>query len=91
MLCFFLKKQYSRKCIRSKQLKEKDKNLKVRQCPKQIQLFLEKGCQKKMCSRQSRKVIWDMINTVTVFCCFPLAHAKSMASCAILSNFFEEQ
>ena len=36
-----------------------------------------------MCTRQSRKVIWDMINTLfltlqlqNVFCCFPLAHAN---------------
>ena len=26
--------------------------------------YFEKGCRKKMCTRQSRKVIWDMINTL---------------------------
>ena len=29
-----------------------------------IYSYLEKGCRKKMCTRQSRKVIWDMINTL---------------------------
>ena len=28
-----------------------------------IYSYFEKGCRKKMCMRQSRKVIWDMINT----------------------------
>ena len=26
--------------------------------------YFEKGCWRKMCMRQSRKVIWDMINTL---------------------------
>jgi len=26
--------------------------------------YFEKGCRKKMCTRQSRKVTWDMINTL---------------------------
>ena len=26
--------------------------------------YFEKGCRKQMCTRQSRKVIWDMINTL---------------------------
>ena len=26
--------------------------------------YFEKGCRRKMCTRQSRKVIWDMINTL---------------------------
>ena len=50
-----------------------------------IQLFRER-LSEKMCTRQSRKVIWDMINTLfpTLLCscrayfsCFPLALAKS--------------
>ena len=28
-----------------------------------IYSYFEKGCREKMCMRQSRKVIWDMINT----------------------------
>ena len=65
-----------------------------------IYSHFEKGCQKKMCTRQSQKVIWDMINrlfltTVAVkptFVIFPLALANilSVAFRAILSNFFEE-
>ena len=44
--------------------------------------FFEKGCRKKVCTRQSRMVIWDMTNTLfhcscqTYFCCFPLALAN---------------
>ena len=39
------------------------------QLPKQatkpyIYSYFEKGCRQKMCTRQSRKVIWDMINTL---------------------------
>ena len=56
----------------------------------------------KMCTRQSRKVIWDMVDTRTVpddcscrtyFCCFPLALANTFSwpFVPILSNFFEEQ
>ena len=26
--------------------------------------YFEKGCRRKMCTQQSRKVIWDMINTL---------------------------
>ena len=52
-----------------------------------IQLFRER-LSEKMCTRQPRKVIWDMINTLfltavrndcscrTSFCCFPLALAN---------------
>ena len=29
-----------------------------------IYSYFEKGCRRKMCTRQSRKVIWDMINTL---------------------------
>ena len=55
---------------------------------------------KKMCTQQSRKVIWDMINTlfltVSLFnllslLSFSIRKHTSMASCVILSNFFEEQ
>ena len=41
------------------------------------------GCRKEMCTRQSPKVLWDMINALfwhcscrTYFCCFPLALAN---------------
>ena len=64
-----------------------------------IQLFRER-LSEKMCTRQSRKVIWDMINTLfltlklsnLLYCCFPLALAniRPWAFRAILSNFFEE-
>ena len=46
-----------------------------------IQLFRESLSQK-MCTRQNRKVIWDMIHCYrdcscrTYFCCFPLALAN---------------
>ena len=49
-----------------------------------IQLFRERLSQK-LCTRQSRKVVWDMINELfltlycscrTYFCCFPLALAN---------------
>ena len=30
----------------------------------EIYSYFEKGCWKKMCTRQSRKVIWDMIDTL---------------------------
>ena len=66
-----------------------------------IQLFRER-LSEKMCTRQSRKVIWDMINTLssyndcscrTYFGCFPLAikNITSLTFRNILSNFFEEQ
>ena len=54
-----------------------------------------------MCTRQSRMAIWDMINTLfrttvavePTFVVFFFSTSKlmSMASRAILSNFFEEQ
>ena len=53
-----------------------------------------------MCTRQSRKVIWDMINTlflvlqlskILLLLSFSTRKHTSMASCAILSNFCEEQ
>ena len=51
---------------------------------KRILLFREK-LSEKMCTRQSRKVIWDVINTLRYswhcscrifYCCFPLAFAN---------------
>ena len=60
----------------------------------------EKSCRKKMCTRQSRMAIWDMINTLflttvavepTFVAFFSTSKRMSMASRAILSNFFEEQ
>ena len=54
----------------------------------------------KMCSRQSRKVIWDMFNTLfltlwlsnlLLLLSFSTRRHTSMASSAILSNFFEKQ
>ena len=53
-----------------------------------------------MCTQQSRKVIWDMINTLFLtlslfnllsLLSFSIRKHTSMASCVILSNFFEEQ
>ena len=65
-----------------------------------IQLFRER-LSEKMCTRQSRKVMWDMINTLfpddcscrTYFRCFPLALENTFTwpFVPILSNFFEEQ
>ena len=64
----------------------------------QIQLFREK-LSEKMCTRQSREVIWDMINTLfltlelsnlLLLLSFRNRKHMSMASCAILANFFEE-
>ena len=65
-----------------------------------IQLFRE-ILSEEMCTRQSRKGIWDMINTLfptTVavedyFFCFPLALANtySWPFVPILSNFFENK
>ena len=55
---------------------------------------------KKICARRSRKVIWDMINTLfltlklsklLLLLSFSTRRNKSMASRAILSNFFEKQ
>ena len=54
----------------------------------------------KMCTRQSRKVIWDMINilfltlqlsNLLLLLSFSTRRHISMAHLAILSNFFEEQ
>ena len=60
-----------------------------------IQLFRER-LSEKMCTRQSRKVIWDMINTLflsNLLCCFPLALENTFPwpFVPILSNFFEER
>ena len=64
-----------------------------------IQLVQER-LSEKMCTRQSRKVIWDLIYTLFLtlqllnlllllsFIC--IRKHSSTASCAILSNFFEE-
>ena len=54
----------------------------------------------KMCTRQSRKVTWGMINTLLLtmqlsnlllLLSFSICKHTSMASRAIVSNFFEEQ
>ena len=64
-----------------------------------IELFRER-LSEKMCRRQSRKVIRDMINTLfltlqqsnlLLLLSFSTRKHMSMASRAILSNFFEEQ
>ena len=67
---------------------------------KYIQLFRER-LSEEMCTRQFRKIIWDMINTLfpddcscrTYFRCFPLALENTFTwpFVPILSNFFEEQ
>ena len=53
-----------------------------------------------MCTQQSRKVIWDMINTLfltlwllnlPLLLSFSIRKHPSIASYVILSNFFEEQ
>ena len=63
-----------------------------------IQLVQER-LSEKMCTRQSRKVIWDLIYTLfltqqllnlLLLLSFSIRKHSSMASCAILSNFFEE-
>ena len=63
-----------------------------------IQLFRER-LSEKMCRRQSRKVIWDMIYTLfltlqlsklLLLFSFSKRKRKSMVSRAILANFFEE-
>ena len=65
-----------------------------------VYICFEKGRRKKMCTRQSRKVIWDIINTLffwhcscrTYFCCFSLALANILPwSLVHDSNFFEKQ
>ena len=64
-----------------------------------MQLFRER-LSEKMCTRQSRRVIWDMINTLfltlqltnlLLLLSFRIRKHTSMASRAILSNFFVEQ
>ena len=64
-----------------------------------IQLFRER-LSEKLCTRQSRKVSWDMINTQflamqlsnpLLLLSFSTRKHMSMASRAILSNFFEKQ
>ena len=62
--------------------------------------YFEKGCRKQMCTRQSRKVIWDMNSTLfltlqlsnllLLLFCSTRKHA-SMTSRTILSNFFKKQ
>ena len=63
-----------------------------------IQLVQER-LSEKMCTRQSRKVIWYLIYTLfltlqllnlLLLLSFSIRKHSSMASCAILSNFFEE-
>ena len=65
-----------------------------------IYSYFEKLLSEKMCSRQSRKVIWDMFNTLfltlwlsnlLLLLSFSTRRHTSMASPAILSNFFEKQ
>ena len=60
--------------------------------------YFEKGC-RKMCTRQSRKVIWDMINiefltlqlsNLLLLLSFSTRRHISMAHLAILSKSFEE-
>ena len=64
-----------------------------------IQLVQER-LSEKMCTRQSRKVIWDLINTLfltlyllnlLLLLSFSIWKHRSMVSCAILSNFFEDK
>ena len=64
-----------------------------------IQLFRER-LSEKMCTRQSRKVIWDMCNTLfltlklsnlLLLLSFSTHRHMSVASRAILSNFFVKQ
>ena len=64
-----------------------------------LQLFRE-GLSQKMCTRQSRKVIWDMINTLFLtlqqsnllsLLSFSTCKHMSMVSRAVLLHFFEEQ
>ena len=57
-----------------------------------IQLSRER-ISEKMCTQQSRKVIWDMINTMFFTFVAFISNRKhmSVAPRAFLSNFFEEQ
>ena len=69
-------------------------------CNGHLYSYFEKGCRKQKCTRQSRKVIWDMINTLfltlqlsnlLLLHFFSTRKQTSMTCCTILSNFFEEQ
>ena len=64
-----------------------------------VQLFWER-LSEEICTRQARKVIWDMINTLFLtlqlsnllfFAFLSTREQTSMVSRAILSNFFDEQ
>ena len=64
-----------------------------------IQLFRER-LSENMCTRQSRKVIWDMFNTLfltmfqsnlTLLLSFSTGRHMSVTSPAVLQNFFEKQ
>ena len=64
-----------------------------------IQLFRERLLEK-ICTRQSRKVLWDMINTLFLalsmssllfLLSFSTHNYTPMASRSILSNFFEKR
>ena len=45
-----------------------------------IYSYLKNGCRKKMCTWQSRKVIWDMINTVAVEPTFEAGQCKTQTA-----------
>ena len=69
----------------------------VQERPIKVYSYLEKGC-RKMCTRQSRKIIWDMTNTLFLtlqlsnllfLLFFSTLRHMSTASPVILSNFFE--
>ena len=78
-------------------------NFHARSCssqPLKVYSYFEKGCGKKMCTPQSRKAIWDMVNTLfltlqlsklLLLLSFSTHKHMSMVSRAILSSFFEEQ
>ena len=75
-----------------------NKKLRIQKYP-DIQLFRER-LSEEMCTRQSRKVIWDKINTLfltlylsnlLLLLSFSSRKHMCMASRAILSTFFEEQ
>ena len=68
-------------------------------CSQYIQLFRRERLSEKMCSRQSRKVIWDKyINTLfltlslsnlPLLLSFNTQKHTSLTSCVFLSNFLE--
>ena len=67
---------------------------------KMVYSYFEKGCPKKCARDHPERVIWDMIDTLfltlqlsSLLLLLSLSISKhtSMASLAILSNFFEEQ